>query len=158
MPRTCYAVIGCSGCLQTFSSLNSNTNISFLNYGFRTFLIFLTWIIDTSFPPSPTANVSFLLFFTSPTTWAFWWGVTLQQITEEACKPSSKNFAEASGSSKICARDFPSTITANSRSACLRSVELDRALSTEWKISSLESPRMARSCSWWSDRDQKYKI
>jgi hypothetical protein len=40
------------------------------------------FIIETSFAPSPIANViAFLDFLISSSTWAFWIGLTLQQIT-----------------------------------------------------------------------------
>jgi hypothetical protein len=75
--------------------------------------IWASWIIETSFAPSPIANViHFPLDFTNPTTSAFYFGETLQQIHELAIRHNLKNpFYTALLELKIKARVIPSITT-----------------------------------------------
>ena len=68
-------------------------------------------IIDTSFPPSPIANVIFDLskFFISFTTWLFWRGETRQHITATASFATSKNIFAISSLLVIVKSAFSST-------------------------------------------------
>ena len=68
-------------------------------------------IMLTSFAPSPIASVmNFPFLFTRATTSAFYFGETLQQMTDEAMNPNLKNEFEISSVDRAWTRVSPSII------------------------------------------------